>query len=158
MSREMRMERRVLLVEDNYADVLLLREALQATRHKVTLSIVTDGREALDFLKRRGSYAAAAPPDLVILDLGLRKMGGKETLQEIRKDPELCSLPVVIFTGSSASSDIVDTYCLHASGYIVKPVDMDELGRKVDTLLAYWFDTVELPQNGRNGAGRYGAQ
>jgi CheY-like chemotaxis protein len=129
MSREMRAERRVLLVEDNYADVLLLREALQATRHKVTLNIVTDGREALDFLKRRGSYATAALPDLVILDLGLRRMGGKETLEAIRKDPELCSLPVVIFTGSSASSDIVDTYCLHASGYIVKPVDMDVLGR-----------------------------
>jgi DNA-binding response OmpR family regulator len=157
MPRESKLERRVLLVEDNYADVLLLREALQATRHKVALSVVTDGKEALDFLKNRGSHSRSALPDLVILDLNLKGLGGKDTLDAIRRDPELCTLPVVILTGSDSSVDIFDAYCLHASGYIVKPFDIDELGRKVDALFTYWFHTVELPRNGKNAAGS-GAQ
>jgi CheY-like chemotaxis protein len=142
-------ERRILLVEDNYADVLLLREALRSSKHHVTLNVVTDGKEALDYLRHRGTYASAADPDLVLLDLNLRKMNGSETLQEIRRDPELSMLPVVIMTGSNSPSDIVDSYLKHANGYVVKPVGMEQLCGKIEVLLDYWFDIVELPR--RNG-------
>ena len=116
----------ILLVEDNQADVVLTREALEHSKLANQLHVVEDGVEALAFLRREGDYGAVPRPDLVLLDLNLPRKDGREVLAEIKADPDLRRIPVVILTTSSAEEDILKTYDLHANCYITKPVDLDQ--------------------------------
>lgn len=135
----------VLLVEDNPGDVLLTQEALAEAKLHVTLSVVADGVEALDFVYRRGAYADAPRPDLILLDLNMPRKDGREVLEEIKADQALCGIPVVVLTTSQAEQDIVRTYTLHANAYVTKPVDLDQFITIVHAINQFWFTIVTLP-------------
>ena len=135
----------ILLVEDNPADVELTIEALKEGKVSNHLNVVMDGIEALVFLRREAAYADAPCPDLILLDLNLPKKSGRETLAEIKQDPELCTIPVVILTTSEAEKDIVESYKLHANCYIKKPVDLEQFITIIKSLENFWFTVVKLP-------------
>jgi len=135
----------ILLVEDNPGDVRLTIEALRDGKVRNNLSVVGDGVEALAFLRREGRYASAPRPDLILLDLNLPKMDGREVLAAIKADPSLRMIPVVVLTTSNAEQDIVRTYALHANCYITKPVDLDQFITVVKTIEDFWFTIVTLP-------------
>ena len=136
----------VLLVEDNPADVRLTQEALKDSRIHVRLSVVKDGVEAIEFLRRQGRYATAARPDLILLDLNLPRKNGGEVLQEIKVDDTLKQIPVVVLTTSKAEQDVLRVYNLHANCYIVKPVDFHQFTTVVHSIEAFWFAIVKLPR------------
>jgi len=135
----------VLLVEDNPADVRLTRLALQGGAIEKHLSIAADGESALAFLRQQGPYADSPRPDLILLDLNLPRKNGQETLREIKEDPELRSIPVVILTSSKAEEDIVRSYQLHANCYITKPVDFTRFVQVVRSIEDFWFTVVRRP-------------
>jgi chemotaxis family two-component system response regulator Rcp1 len=135
----------ILLVEDNPGDVRLTQEVLREGRIRNTLNVVGDGVEALDFLHRRGAYADAHPQDLILLDLNLPRMNGQEVLAEIKRDPALKHIPVVVLTTSSAEQDVLSAYDLHANCYITKPVDLDQFVRVVQSIEDFWLSIVRLP-------------
>lgn len=139
----------VLLVEDNPGDVRLTREALKEGKVRNHLSVAPDGVEALAFLRREGRYADAPRPDVILLDLNLPKKDGREVLQEIKGDPALRSIPVVILTSSQAERDIAEAYALHANCYITKPVDLDQFITVVRSIEDFWFTIVKLPPEHR---------
>lgn len=134
----------VLLVEDNIGDVRLTQEALKEGRLLVNLTVARDGIEAMDVLQQKNSYAGAIRPDLVLLDLNLPRKDGREVLREIKADPALKTIPVVILTTSEAEADIRVTYGAHANCYITKPVDMDRFFEIVKMLEEFWFTIVKL--------------
>ncbi len=138
----------ILLVEDNPGDVRLTREALKEGKVLNTLSVVADGVEALAFLRREERYATAARPDLILLDLNLPRMDGRELLAVIKADAELRRIPVVILTTSAAEQDILKSYNLHANCYITKPVDLEQFIAVVRSVEDFWFTIVRLPPNG----------
>ena len=135
----------VLLVEDNPGDVRLTKEALKEGKLLNHVSVVGDGVEALSFLRRQGKYADAVQPELILLDLNLPKKDGREVLAEIKADPCLRRIPVVILTTSSAEEDILRTYDLHANCYITKPVDLEQFMRVVKSIEDFWVSIVKLP-------------
>ncbi|BCS52242.1 response regulator [Geobacter sp. SVR] len=135
----------ILLVEDNPADVHLLQEAFQESRIANHLSVVKDGELAMDFLYHRGEYAAVPRPDLVLLDIGLPKKSGLEVLAEIKDDPGLRRIPVIMLTTSKAEADILMSYDLHANSFITKPVHLHELFEVVRQIEEFWFEIVKLP-------------
>ena len=135
----------VLLVEDNPGDVRLTREALKEGKVCNNLSVVRDGVEALAFLRRQGQYGDAPRPDVILLDLNLPRKDGREVLEEVKADPALRSIPVVVLTSSEAERDIVQAYALHANCYITKPVDLDQFIRVVKSIEDFWFSIVRLP-------------
>lgn len=135
----------ILLVEDNPADVRLTQEALKETKVFNNLSVVADGEQALDYLNRRGPYAEATRPDLILLDLNLPKKDGREVLAEIKADERLRRIPVVILTTSEAEQDILRTYNLYANCYITKPVDLDQFITVVKSVENFWLSIVKLP-------------
>jgi two-component system, chemotaxis family, response regulator Rcp1 len=135
----------VLLVEDSPGDVRLTREAFKDAKMHIHLSVVSDGTEALDHLHRRGEYANAPRPDLILLDLNLPRKDGREVLAEIKKSPELLSIPVFILTTSSQENDVLQSYHLHANCYITKPVDLDGFLRVVRSIDCFWLTVVKLP-------------
>ena len=135
----------ILLVEDSPSDVDLTREALEDTKVHNNLSVVGDGVEALAFLRREGQYTNAPHPDLILLDLNLPKMGGREVLAEIKRDPDLRRVPVVVLTTSAAEQDIVESYNLHANCYVKKPVDLDAFIQVVRSIDNFWLAIVKLP-------------
>jgi len=135
----------ILLVEDNPGDIRLTREALKDCKMRNTLYVVEDGEEALSFLYKRGKYTNAPQPDLILLDLNLPKKDGKEVLSEIKENPGLKRIPVVILTTSKAEEDILKTYDLHANCYITKPVDFDQFISVVQKIEDFWFTIVKLP-------------
>jgi two-component system, chemotaxis family, response regulator Rcp1 len=135
----------VLLVEDNPGDVRLTKEALKEGKLLNQVTVVGDGVEALSFLRRQGKYADAAPPDLILLDLNLPKKDGRQVLAEIKTDPSLRRIPVVVLTTSSAEEDILKTYDLHANCYITKPVDLEQFMRVVKSIEDFWVTVVRLP-------------
>jgi CheY-like chemotaxis protein len=139
----------VLLVEDNPGDVRLTREALRDGKVHNHLSVVPDGVEALAFLRRQGKYADAPRPDLILLDLNLPKKDGREVLQDIKADPALQRIPVVVLTSSEAERDIAQAYALHANCYITKPVDLDQFITVVRSIEDFWFTIVKLPAEPR---------
>ena len=138
----------VLLVEDNPADVRLTREAFKETKTKSNLSVVGDGMAAMEFLHRIGRYSGAPMPDVVLLDLNLPKKDGREVLKEMKQDPKLGSIPVVILTTSRDEDDIMKTYSDHANCYITKPLELDAFGRVIRLIEEFWFSTVCLPPKG----------
>ena len=137
----------ILMADDDEEDCLLTREALAESRLLNDLRIVHDGEELLEYLRRRGRYANAdAPrPGLILLDLNMPRKDGREALREIKADPALCAIPVVVLTTSQADEDIVRSYQLAASSYITKPVNFEGLVEVMRELGHYWFDIVDLP-------------
>jgi CheY-like chemotaxis protein len=135
----------VLLVEDNPGDVRLTKEALKEGKVRNNLHVAQDGVEALRFLRREGEHANAARPDLILLDLNLPKMDGREVLQTIKADPALKFIPVVILTSSQAEQDILRAYDLNANCYVSKPVDLDQFITVVKSIEDFWFTIVKLP-------------
>lgn len=136
----------ILLVEDNPADVRLTQEALREGKVRNNLHVARDGVEAVEFLKRRGKYAGAPRPDLVLLDLNLPKKDGREVLAEVKDDAELKTIPIVVLTTSSAEIDILRSYSLHANCYITKPVDLEQFVQVVKSIDDFWLTVVRLPK------------
>ncbi|MEU1346824.1 response regulator [Streptomyces sp. NPDC005775] len=135
----------VLLVEDDPGDELMTREAFEDNKIRNTLHVVRDGQEALDFLYRRGGHAGAPRPDLILLDLNLPKYDGRQVLEQIKQDPELSLIPVVVLTTSSAEEDILRSYKLHANAYVTKPVDLDQFIAAVRQIDEFFVSVVRLP-------------
>ena len=135
----------ILLIEDNPGDVRLTIEALNDSKVRNHLSVVRDGVEAMAFLGQQGPYTDAPRPDLILLDLNLPKKDGREVLAELKQDPHLQSIPVVILTTSDAMPDIIRSYELHANCYITKPVDLDSFWRVVRSIEEFWLSIVRLP-------------
>ncbi len=138
----------ILLVEDNPADVRLTREALKEEKLTNNLSVVSDGIEAMAFLRREGPYAGARRPDLILLDLNLPRKDGREVLEEVKSDPDFKVIPVVVLTSSKAEEDIVRSYRLHANCYISKPVDLSQFLEVVRSIQEFWLTIVRLPRAG----------
>jgi CheY-like chemotaxis protein len=135
----------VLLVEDNPGDVRLTREVLREGKISNRLSVAVDGVEALAFLRKEAAYAEAPRPDLILLDLNLPRKDGREVLAEIKDDPQLRQIPVVILTTSKAEEDIIKSYKLHANCYITKPVDFEQFIGVVRSIESFWLCLVRLP-------------
>jgi two-component system, chemotaxis family, response regulator Rcp1 len=135
----------ILLVEDNPGDVRLTREALREGKVRNNLHVAADGVEALHFLRREGKFAGAVRPDLILLDLNLPKKDGREVLEDIKSDPALRYIPVVVLTSSQAEQDILRAYDLHANCYVTKPVDLDQFIHVVRSIEEFWFTIVKLP-------------
>lgn len=136
----------ILLVEDNPGDVRLTQEALKEGTAPHELEVVTDGEEALDFLFRRDGYEDAPRPDLILLDLNLPKLDGREVLERVKNETSLRSIPVVVLTTSEASEDIEQAYQADANCYITKPVDLDDFMRVIQTVETFWLDIARLPE------------
>ncbi len=137
----------VLIVEDNPGDVRLTLEALKEGKIRNNVSVATDGVEALEFLRREGKFSESPRPDMILLDLNLPRKDGREVLEEIKKDPVLRRIPVIVLTTSTAEADVFRTYDLHANCYITKPVDMDQFIHVVQTIEDFWFTIVKLSGN-----------
>jgi two-component system, chemotaxis family, response regulator Rcp1 len=137
----------VLLVEDNPGDVRLTKEALKEGKLLNQLTVVGDGVEALSFLRKEGIYADAVQPELILLDLNLPKKDGREVLAEIKADPNLRRIPVVVLTTSSSEEDILKIYDLHANCYITKPVDLEQFMGVVKSIEDFWVSVVKLPSS-----------
>lgn len=138
----------VLLVEDNDADARLAKETMNGSQLIKKLHRVTDGEEALDFLKQKGKYEKSPKPDLIILDLNLPRKSGREVLAEIKQDNDLKRIPVVVLTISENDRDILDVYNLNANCYVVKPIDLDEFAQVIKIIEDFWFKVVKLPSVG----------
>ena len=136
----------ILMADDDADDRMLTKEALEESRVLNDLRFVEDGEELLDYLKNRGKYADAERPGLILLDLNMPKKDGREALKEIKADPDLRRIPVVVMTTSKAEEDIFRSYDLGASSFITKPVTFDRLVELMRTLGQYWVEFVELPE------------
>lgn len=139
----------VLLVEDNPADVRLMQEALRDSKVNNTLHVVNDGEQAMSFLRREEKYSGSPYPDLILLDLNLPGKDGRDVLDEIKNDPVLKQIPVVVITTSSAEEDILKSYKLHANCYVTKPVDLEQFIKVVHAIEDFWFTIVKLPNSNR---------
>ncbi|HWG85020.1 MAG TPA: response regulator [Deinococcales bacterium] len=135
----------ILLVEDNPGDALLTREAFEEARVRNNLHHVTDGVQAMQFLRCEGEFTQCPRPDIILLDLNMPRKGGLEVLSEVKNDPALRDIPVVILTTSSAEEDIVKSYQSHANAYITKPVDLAKFLEVVRSLEEFWLAVVRLP-------------
>ncbi len=135
----------ILLVDDSHADVRLTIEALKEAKVRNQIHVAYDGESAMEFLRQPGQRR----PDLILLDLNLPGMDGREVLAEIKSDPELSIIPIVILTTSHAEEDILRTYRLHANCYITKPVDLGQFIRVVQSIKDFWFSVVRLAPNGK---------
>ena len=138
----------ILLVEDNPGDADLAREALEDGKVHNTVYVVSDGEEAMAFLRRQGKYADAPRPDLVLLDLNLPRKNGKEVLADIKSDEDLKRIPVVVLTVSKDEEDILRTYDLHANCFITKPIDLNQFIKVVKAIEDFWLTIVKLPPKG----------
>ena len=136
----------ILLVEDNPGDARLTREALRDGTVQNNLSVVDDGVEALAFLRREGAYQESPRPDLILLDLNLPRKDGRQVLAEIKADPDLKMIPVVILTTSTAEEDVLNSYGLHANAYVKKPVDLSQFLRVVEAIEEFWLTLVTFPR------------
>jgi CheY-like chemotaxis protein len=135
----------ILLVEDDPGDVLMTQEAFQDHKVRNRLTVVSDGAEALAYLRREGAYADAVRPDLILLDLNLPRRDGREVLAEVKKDDELGQIPVVVLTTSAADEDILRSYQLHANAYVTKPVDFDRFIDVIRQIDQFFVSVVKLP-------------
>ena len=148
MTVQSRRTRVILLVEDDPADRAIVGRAFQSSEVAAELRMVGDGQEALDYLYRLGRYAdpADAPrPDLLLVDLNMPGVDGKELIRTLRADPRFHTVPIVALTTSNSERDVRETYALGANSYVVKPAGIDALRRVLDSMQAYWFETVQLP-------------
>jgi two-component system, chemotaxis family, response regulator Rcp1 len=136
----------ILLVEDSPGDVRLTREALKDAKMHVNLHVASDGIEAMAFLNREGEYANVPRPDLILLDLNLPRKDGRQVLIEIKENPALVTIPIVILTTSASEEDVLRSYRLHANCYISKPVDLDGFLEVVKCIDNFWLTIVKLPR------------
>jgi CheY-like chemotaxis protein len=136
----------VLLIEDDPGDELITREAFEHNKLKNRLHVAHDGEEGLNYLYKRGAYQHAPRPDLILLDLNLPKYDGRQLLEKIKSDPDLCRIPVVVLTTSSAEEDILRSYKLHANAYVTMPVDLDQFMTAVRQIDEFFLQVVRLPQ------------
>lgn len=144
--------RRILLIEDNSGDVVLIREALKESKFQCDLTVVNNGSQAIELLKEIRKNTAAPLPELILLDLNLPRKNGREVLAEIKSDNRLRTIPVIVLTSSEAEQDIQSSYLLHANCYITKPTDFDAYIRIIKLINEFWFNTVKLPpQSVHNG-------
>jgi len=135
----------ILLVEDNAGDVRLTREALRDAKVRNHLSVAVDGAEAMAMLRQEEPHSGALRPDLILLDLNLPKMSGREVLEAIKSDDRLKQIPVVILTTSAAEQDILESYRLRANAYVTKPVDLEQFLKAVRAIEEFWLEIVKLP-------------
>ena len=135
----------VLYVEDDPGDVDLTKATLEESKIKISFNVVDDGVKALEYLRQKGAYAHAVRPDIILLDLNLPRMDGRDVLAKIKKDEKLRSIPVVILTTSDAETDILKSYDLGASCYITKPVGLDQFSKVVKCIESFWFTICKLP-------------
>ena len=135
----------ILLVEDSPSDAILTIEALKTGKIANRLTHVEDGVEAMDFLRRRGKYAEAVRPDLIMLDLNLPRKDGRDVLAELKNDPDLKIIPIIVLTTSRSDKDILQSYELNANCYITKPVDFDHFIEVVKSIENFWLTVVALP-------------
>lgn len=143
MNEYKRTKAKILLVEDNAADIRLTKKVLQENKIVSSLDIVRDGAEAIDFLKKRGKFSNASKPNLILLDLNLPKRNGFDVLKEMKHDEELKRIPVVILTVSDVREDLIKAYNLHANCYIIKPLEMKEFYRIINSIINFWFTVVK---------------
>ena len=135
----------VLLVEDDPGDVMIAEEALKVSRLTSKLTVVPDGVEAIKYLRRENGYGDAPRPDLILLDLNLPKKSGHEVLEEVKADPELRKIPIVVLTTSGAAEDVVRSYDLHANVFVTKPVDFDHFTSVIKQIDDFFVSVVKLP-------------
>jgi chemotaxis family two-component system response regulator Rcp1 len=135
----------ILLVEDNPADVLLMREAFTSSTIVDQIDVVVDGEEALDYLKKKNQFTDAKTPDLILLDLNLPKIDGREVLIEVNKDSKLRRIPVIVLSSSKDENDILESYDNSANCYIVKPIELEKFVTIVETIESFWFGFAALP-------------
>jgi chemotaxis family two-component system response regulator Rcp1 len=145
MNTELKKLVEILMVEDSRADVLMTREAFEEARLANTLHVVEDGVQAMQFLRQEAEFASSPRPDLILLDLNLPRKNGREVLAEIKTDPELRTIPVIVLTTSQAEQDILGAYNLHANCYIVKPVGFENFVTAIQSVESFWFSLVTLP-------------
>ncbi len=136
----------ILLVEDNAGDARLVQEAFSESEFNSKLNIVRDGEEALAYLKKEGQYNGKVMPDLILLDLNMPKKDGRVVLDEIKRDPLLKHIPVIVLTTSESQQDISMSYKLHANCYVTKPIDLDHFMKVIEYIENYWFSIVKLPE------------
>ena len=136
----------VLLVEDSPGDIRLTRDALCEANPRVNVSVATDGAEALAFLRHEGEFGDSPEPDLILLDLNLPKMDGRQVLAEIKEDERLRSIPTIVLTTSAAEADIVKSYQLQANAYLSKPVQLDAFESLIKSISDFWLTKVKLPR------------
>jgi two-component system, chemotaxis family, response regulator Rcp1 len=137
----------ILLVEDNAGDVRLTQEVLKTSKVQNNLIVAKNGQEALECLRNQGRFAGTPSPDLVLLDLNMPVMDGREVLERIKDDPELKHIPIVILTTSKAEEDILMSYNLHANCYVTKPVDLEQFVKVVKSVEDFWLAIVKLPKH-----------
>ncbi|HRW38487.1 MAG TPA: response regulator [Aquihabitans sp.] len=137
---------RILLVEDDPGDVLITTEALADSNVPYELTVVEDGEQALDYLNQRGAHEGVTRPDLILLDLNLPRVDGREVLAEVKAHPDLASIPVIILSTSDAEDDVLATYQLHANAYVTKPVDFDQFHQVVRSIDDFFLSIVRLPK------------
>jgi two-component system response regulator len=137
----------ILLAEDNEDDVELTRIAFGRGRLAVNLHRVSDGEQCMAFLRKEGRYAREPTPDLVLLDLNMPRMDGRQVLEAVSRDDRICHIPIVVLTSSEADADVLAAYQRHARSYIVKPVDFARFEKAIQTLSDYWFHLVRLPSD-----------
>jgi CheY-like chemotaxis protein len=135
----------ILMVEDNPADVELTKEAFSEGKLSNTLHIVNDGEEALDYVYKRGRFTDVETPDIILLDLNLPKINGREVLATLKADEDLCSIPVIILSSSEDSADIRASYALNANSFVTKPVAIEEFLDVVKSIEHFWVEIVKLP-------------
>jgi len=145
------MPKEILLVEDSPGDVRLTQEAFRDANRSIHLHVAADGVEAMAFLRKEGAYVHAPRPDIILLDLNLPKMDGREVLARIKKDDNLKTIPTVILTTSDTEADIVKCYQLQANCYLSKPVQLDAFEILVKSINDFWMTKVKLPQQTRSG-------
>jgi CheY-like chemotaxis protein len=135
----------ILLVEDDPGDELITREAFEHNKLKNRLHVAHDGEEGLNYLYKRGQFADAPRPDLILLDLNLPKYDGRQLLEKVKSDPDLARIPIVVLTTSAAEEDILKSYKLHANAYVTKPVDLDQFMKAVRQIDEFFVQVVRLP-------------
>ena len=135
----------VLLIEDDPGDILITREAFEHHKIHNTLHVARDGQEGLDYLYQRGAHEGAQRPDLILMDLNLPKYDGRQLLERIKSDPDLCHIPLVVLTTSAAEEDILRSYRLHANAYVTKPVGFDEFMNVIRQIDEFFVQVVRLP-------------
>jgi two-component system response regulator len=135
----------VLLVEDNEDDVMLTRLGFKRAKLDIRLHHVPNGEECMAFLRKEGAYASVPTPDLILLDLNMPRMDGREVLDAVGKDPALAHLPIVVLTSSAAERDVLMSYKLRCSSYMVKPIGFENFAKMIQSLSEYWFELVLLP-------------
>ena len=141
----------VLLIEDNHGDAVLTRRAFRRARIANEITVAETGEKGLSILRREGEFAGAPRPDLILLDLNLPYMHGQDFLTQVKTDPDLKRIPVVVLSSSAAESDIIGSYNRHANGYITKPLTTDTYDDIVERLEQYWFGLVQLPPDQEPG-------